>query len=95
MRKHLTTWVWYEDRLCSLPSSCLLFLSFVCLVGLSALAFGLLGFWEDMAVLLGETDLRSDVIFLESLLMASAALWVLSCCLMALCRRFILARRGL
>ena len=95
MRKYLTTWLWYEDHLCSLSSSWLSALLFVSLAGVATLTLGLVQFWDDLAILIGENDARSVLILAESLILASAALWVSSCCLVALGRRLLLERRGL
>jgi len=95
VRRYLTTFVWYEDRLCSLSSVWLISLATACLGGLSALALWLPGFLDDLVLLVPENDVRPALITLELLLVASAALWVLACTLAALARRCWLALRGL
>jgi len=94
MRKHLTTWLWYEDRLCSLSASCLVGLTLICAAGLVVLGFGLVQFWDDLAILVAENDLRSAFILAELIVLASAGLWVLSLCVATLGQRFWLVRRG-
>jgi hypothetical protein len=65
------------------------------MAGLGGIAAGLLGLLEDLAFLLAENDFRIVLIALGFVLVAGAALWVLSCCLGALSRRLLLYLRGL
>ena len=95
MRRYLTTWIWYEDRLESLPSRYLAGLSVVCLTGLGTLTWAMLQFLDDLTFLLSDYDARIIFVLVQILLTSSAALWVLSCCLGALARRLVLRRRGL
>lgn len=95
MREHLTTWLWYRDRLCCLSSKWLVALCLACLGGLAALAIGLYRFLDDLAFLLPDNDLASALVLLELLFLASGSLWLLGCCLAALARRVVLRLRGL
>jgi hypothetical protein len=95
VREYFTTWLWYQDRLCSLSSRCLAGLSVICLAGLGTLGWALRQFLDDLAFLISENDAKSIFVVLEILLVSSAATWVLSCCLGALGRRLMLWLRGL
>lgn len=95
VRNYLTTFIWYQDRLCSLSSAWLIVLSLGCVIELGGLAFALYQFLDDLAFLLFEADLRIVGIFFGLLLVISIGLWVLSCCLGALGRRAVLYLRGL
>ncbi len=95
MRRYLTTLRWYEDRLCSLSSKWLASLSLVCLAGLSALIAWFAQFQDDLVPLMGERDRGTVIILAGLLLLASAALWLVSICLAALGRRLVLYLKGI
>src|SRR4051812_22731441 len=96
VRKNLTTLLWYEDRLCSLSSTYLFFLSFFCLAVMGALAVGMREFLDDLTFLMTDSEgARAASLLLGLLLLWSSALWVLSCCLGALGRKWLLYIRGL
>ena len=95
VRKYLTHLLWPEDRLSSLSSRSLVSLILLCGLVLSTIALGTIQFLDDLAYLLAENDLMMALIVLQSLLVISAALWVLSCCAGALARRVLLRLRGL
>jgi hypothetical protein len=67
----------------------------LCLAGLRLLSVELLQFLDDLAFLLSENDAKTIAIILDLLLVMSAALWLLSCCLGALARKWLLHLRGL
>ena len=89
MRNYLTPWLWYEDRLCSLPSVVLVFLCSLCFAGLGLLGFVGFEFFDDLAYLMAENDLRSAIIVSELVVASASALWVISCCLVELGNRLI------
>jgi hypothetical protein len=95
VRKHLTTFRWYEDRLCSLPSRYLVCLSLSCFIGLGLLAYVAYQLGDDVPLLVSESDFKTAFALFDILLLTTAALWLLSCTLGALWRRFLLRRRGL
>ena len=95
MRTHITTLVWYADRLSSLSSPWLVVVSFLSLGGLGAAGMGIFEFLDDLTFLVSDTDLITIGVLLGLLLFASAAIWLLSCTLGALGRRLILYVRGL
>ena len=95
VRKYVTTFVWYEDRLCALSSGWLVAVALLCLGALTGLGTYVPGFLDDLVLLVPENDLRPALITLELLLVTSAILWVLACTLAALARRCLLAIRGL
>jgi hypothetical protein len=92
VRKYLTTYLWYEDRLCSLSTTHLLLLSFLCLGVLSFLGYRGVQFMEDLAFLLSEADAGTFFALLGLLLLASVALWLLALASATLGRRVILSR---
>ena len=95
VRTYLTSWLWYQDRLCCLSSKWLLSLSLICLAGVAADAAALHQFLDDLTFLLFDNDLKSGLVLLEMVLLASGILWLLACCLGTLARRIILRLRGL
>jgi hypothetical protein len=95
VRRHLTTWVWYEDRLSSLPSAVILGIACFSFAGLTLLGFVGIEFLDDLAYLVGENDVRSLIIVADLCVASGAAIWVLSCCLGALAHRVMLRLRGL
>lgn len=95
VRRYLTTLRWYEDRLCSLSSRWLASLSLVCLAGLGALLVWFSRFQDDLVPLMGEKDRGTVITLTGLLLLASAALWLVSVCLAALGRRLVLFLRGI
>jgi hypothetical protein len=95
VRQYLTTWLWYRDRLCCLPSVWLVGFAFICTAVLAALAPGLHQFLDDLAILLAENDLRAALVVLGLVLLVSGSTWLLACCLAALAWRLVLQFRGL
>ena len=95
MRTYLTTWLWYEDRICCLPAVCLFMLSILSASFLAVLVLGTRPFLDDLTFLFEDNDVTMAVVLAELVLLASAALWLLSCCLAALTRRLLLYIRGL
>jgi hypothetical protein len=94
VRAYLTTWLWYRDRLCCLSSKWLLSLSLLCLAGVAADAAALHQFLDDLTFLLVDNELKSALVLVELMLLASGGLWLLACCLGTLARRAILRLRG-
>jgi hypothetical protein len=76
MRKHLTTFLWFEDKLCSLSAGRLATLSLACCAMTILLVLQALDFLDDLAFLLAENDAISFIAVLALLLMSSAALWL-------------------
>ncbi|MFO1497546.1 MAG: hypothetical protein U1G07_03980 [Verrucomicrobiota bacterium] len=95
MRNYLTSLLWYEDKLSSLSSRWLFAIILLCGFALASLGVGLRQFLDDLAYLLSENDLTMAAIVLAALVVSSAVLWVLSCCVGALARRAVLYLRGL
>jgi hypothetical protein len=95
VRTYLTTWLWYEDRLCCLPAVCLFALTILSASFLTVLGLGARPFLDDLTFLFVDNDLTTAVVLAELVLLASAGLWLLSCCLAALARRLLLYIRGL
>jgi hypothetical protein len=95
VRNYFTTWLWYEDRVSTLSSSFLIAISCLCLATLAASGIGLVRFLDDLAFLVAENDVRTGLVLVHFLLVASAAFWVLSCALVALTRKWLLYWRGL
>jgi hypothetical protein len=92
VRRYLTTYLWYEDRLCSLSTAHLLLLSFLCLGVLSLLGHRWVQFMEDLAFLLSESDAATFFALLGLLLLTSVALWLLALASATLGQRLILSR---
>ncbi len=95
MRTYLTKLVWFQDRLCSLASAWLVTIALGCVIGLAAVAVGLIEFMEDLTFLLGDHEVRTASILFCFLLLGSIGLWVFCCCLAALARRVMLYLKGL
>ena len=95
VRNYFTTWLWYQDRLCCLSLRCLLILTALSGTVLAVLGIGTRRFLDDLTFLFVDSDVTSAAVSGELVLLASAALWLLSCCLIALTRRVVLHRRGL
>ncbi len=95
MRKHFTTWHWYQDRLCCLSCTWLLSLTVLLIGFLLVVVTGTRQFLDDLAFLFGENDLRDVALVGGLLVVTSAGLWLLACCLWSLGRRLVLHLRGL
>jgi hypothetical protein len=87
VRKHLTKFLWFEDRLCCLSTAQLLILCLGCFGILIFLLFRALDFLDDLAYLLAESDAASFLAVLGILLLSSAALWLFSLTLAQLAQR--------
>jgi hypothetical protein len=65
------------------------------MAGVAADAAALHQFLDDLTFLLVDNDLKSTLVLLELVLLASGSLWLLACCVATLARRLILRLRGL
>jgi hypothetical protein len=95
VRQYLTTCLWFRDRICCLSSKWLVALCVISVLLLAAVAGTLHSFLDDLTFLMTESDLRTALVLLELVLLASGSLWLLACCVAALGRRLVLQRRGL
>jgi len=95
VRNYFTTWLWYQDRLCCLSMACLLSLTALSTTILAVLAVGTRHFLDDLTFLFVDNDVTAAAVSGELVLLASAAVWLLSCCLGTLTRRLVLHLRGL
>jgi hypothetical protein len=94
VRKYLTTWLWYQDRLTCLSVAWLSALTAFSAAFLAGLAVGTRHFLDDVTFLFVDNDMTMLAVSGELVLLASAAVWLLSCCLGALTRRLVLHVRG-
>jgi len=94
MRRYLTPFLWFEDRLSSLRTAHLVILSVGCLAALGCAVLRALGLLDDFALLLTEDGLEIPAVLLGLFLLAAASLWLLACLLATLYTRLILRRKG-
>jgi len=95
MRNYLTPFLWFEDRLSSLPTTHLVVFSVGCLAALGSVIVQALGLSDDFALLLADDGRDVPLALLGLFLLAAASLWLVSCLLATLGRRLLLRLRGL
>jgi hypothetical protein len=92
VRKHLTKFLWLEDRLCCLSTKQLFLLNLTCLAMLVFVFLRAWDFFEDLAFLLAENESAVFAALVGLLLLGSVLLWLFAIMFVHLTRS-VLSRR--